>query len=85
VATTPADVQRKVRQLENDVLSIYDMLRKIEKTQRRHGVQLTDLSAGQASLEGRLTSLEGGQARHEAILVEHGSKLDAILELLRPR
>ncbi|MFI9011003.1 hypothetical protein ACIGNX_27590 [Actinosynnema sp. NPDC053489] len=60
--TTPAELERKVRQLDNDVQSIYEMLATIEATQKRQGNRLAEIANAQ---------------------VEHGSKLDAILELLR--
>ncbi|MFJ6677457.1 hypothetical protein ACIQMJ_40705 [Actinosynnema sp. NPDC091369] len=62
--TSPAELERKVRQLDNDVQSIYEMLATIEATQKRQGNRLAEIADTQA---------------------EHGSKLDAILELLRGR
>jgi hypothetical protein len=59
---TPAEIERKVRQLDNDVQSIYELLATIDATQKRQGNRLTEIATTQ---------------------VEHGEKLDAILELLR--
>jgi hypothetical protein len=41
--TNPPEITRKVRQLDNDVQSIYEMLAKIEATQTRQGNRLTDM------------------------------------------
>ena len=43
--TTPADIERKVRQLDNDVPSIYEMLAGISATQRRQGNRLTEMDS----------------------------------------
>lgn len=39
----PADMERKVRQLDNDVQSIYDILGSIQATQQRHGNRFDDI------------------------------------------
>jgi hypothetical protein len=66
---TPAEVERKVRQLDNDVQSIYEMLATIEATQKRQSNRLNEIAATQTEVT--------------ATLADHGVKLDAILELLR--
>lgn len=38
-------VEREVRQLDNDVQSIYEMLAGIQGTQRRHGNRLEEIDA----------------------------------------
>ena len=67
--TTPPEIARKVRQLDHDVQAIYEMLAGISATQQRQGNRLEEIAAAQAEL-----------ATTQA---EHGTKLDAILELLR--
>lgn len=41
--TMPVEIVREVRQLDNDVQSIYEMLAEIAATQRRHGNRFTEL------------------------------------------
>ncbi len=54
--TTPAELERKVRQLDNDVQSIYEMLATIEATQKRQGNRLAEIAA-RVGLTGRRTAL----------------------------
>lgn len=77
MTSTPADTERKVRQLENDVDSIYDILARIEKTQGDHSGQLTDLAAGQSRVgaklarqANRLDELAVGQEAHATELIK---------------
>jgi len=49
-------VERKVRQLDNDVQSIYEMLSSIEATQKRHSNRFEELDA---KLDRVLELLEG--------------------------
>jgi hypothetical protein len=67
--TTPAEIERKVRQLDSDVMSIYEMLteldtgvKKVQASQLRQGSRLDQI-------EDRLAGVDG--------------KLDTILDLLR--
>ena len=69
--TTPSDLHRKVRQLDNDVQAIYGMLETIQTTQESHGLRL-------GSIDGRVA---GHDARFDAI----DSKLDTVLDLLGNR
>ena len=39
----PAEMERKVRQLDNDVQSIYDILGSIQATQQRHGNRFDEI------------------------------------------
>ncbi len=59
MTTTPASLERKVRQMDNDVTSIYEMLSAIQGTQLRHGNRFDELDDRLTSVEGRLTSMEG--------------------------
>jgi len=67
--TGPVEIERKVRQLDNDVQSIYELLATIDATQKRQGNRLNEIAATQSD--------------HGQKLDDHGQKLDAILELLR--
>ncbi len=66
---TPAEIERKVRQLDNDVQSIYEMLAEISITQRRQGNRLNELDGKLDELDGKLNSMDG--------------KLNSMLDLLR--
>ena len=67
--TVPVAIERKVRQLDNDVQSIYEMLAEIAATQRRQANRLTEM-------DDKLT-----EARDK--VTEMDVKLDTILGLLR--
>jgi hypothetical protein len=62
---TPAEIERKVRQLDNDVQAIYEMLATIEATQKRQGNRLTEIATAQAEhgakLDAILALLRGNQ------------------------
>ena len=71
----PVDVRRKLRQLDNDVQSIYAMLASITGTQQRHGNRLDEL-AEQLDRHGEQLGDHGEQ------LQRMDTKLDAILQVL---
>jgi hypothetical protein len=85
--TTP--VERKVRQLDNDVQAIYEMIATVEATQRRHGNRLEEITASQSE-HGRILAEHSAVlaehsavlAEHSAVLADHTAKLDRIVELL---
>jgi 3-deoxy-D-manno-octulosonic-acid transferase len=68
--STP-DLTRKVRQLDNDVQAVYEMLAGISATQQRQANRLEELGAAQ---------VEQG-----AVLGEANAKLDLIIRLLEER
>lgn len=74
--TTP--VERKVRQLDNDVHALYELIHKISTTQVRHTNRFDELSADVAGHGERLDRLEGKVDRLEG-------KVDTILDLLQQR
>jgi archaellum component FlaC len=57
--TTP-EIGRKVRQLDNDVQAIYEMISKIDKTQQGHTTRLNGIDT---RLDGIDTHLEGIDTR----------------------
>lgn len=67
--TMPVEIERKVRQLDNDVQSIYETLAQIAATQRRQGNRLMEIDDKLIETRGKV--------------VEMDSKLDTILGLLR--
>ena len=56
--TTP-DLSRKVRQLDNDVQSIYETLARIEATQNRQGNRLGELATAMTEMDGKLNRIVG--------------------------
>ena len=87
-----AAVERKVRQLDNDVESIYEILdelrsttTRIAATQSRHGNRLDELAQ---HLEAHDQRFDGIDQRFDGIDQRFGgldSKLDDVLALLRKR
>jgi hypothetical protein len=67
----PPDLVRKVRQLDNDVQAIYEMLAGISANLLRQG--------------NRIEEIAHVQSEHGAMLTDHGSKLDRLLEILEKR
>ncbi|SDD68592.1 hypothetical protein [Actinokineospora iranica] len=55
--TSPAELERKVRQLDNDVQSIYEMLATIEATQKRQGNRLAEIATSQAEHGAKLDAI----------------------------
>ena len=68
--STP-DLTRKVRQLDNDVQAVYEMLATISATQQRQANRLEELTAA--------------QVEQSAVLGEANHKLDLIIRLLEER
>lgn len=78
----PVNVQRKLRQLDNDVQSIYEMLAAISGTQTRHGNRLDEL-AEQLTAHGEQLAAHGEQlAAQDRRLRDMDTKLDTVIRLL---
>ncbi|HEY0948606.1 hypothetical protein [Nocardioides sp.] len=54
----PAEIERKVRQLDHDVQSIYELLMGIQSTQTRHTNRLHELGEDVGALGARLDALD---------------------------
>jgi archaellum component FlaC len=74
--TTSPEIERKVRQLDNDVQSIYDLLtdldvgvKKLQAAQLRQGSRLDQIEDRLTGVDDRLTGVD--------------DKLDIVLDLLR--
>ncbi|MGH8896516.1 MAG: hypothetical protein ACRDZ4_05690 [Egibacteraceae bacterium] len=87
---TPAEIERKVRQLDNDVQSIYGMLAEISITQRRQGNRLNEMDGkldemdGKlSSMDGKLNSMDGKLNSMDGKLNSMDGKLNSMLDLLR--
>jgi chromosome segregation ATPase len=94
--TSQASLERKVRQLDNDVQSIYEMLSAIQGTQLRHGNRLDELDQKVDSLDQKVVGLDqkvvgldqkvvGLDQKLEAMDRKFDGKFDQVLELLRAR
>jgi hypothetical protein len=88
----PAELERKVRRLDNDVQAIYELLATISATQNRHGNRLDELDARFDGIDRRLDAhdkrFDGIDARldgHDKRFDGMDAKLDEILSLVRPR
>jgi len=82
---TELDVDRKVRQLDNDMHEMYKLLERISKTQEKHGTALESLGAAISSVRGtqtrqynRLDELDAGLADVQATLARHSNRLDEL-------
>jgi len=89
---TEISLERKVRQLDNDVQSIYEMLAAIQGTQLRHGNRLEELDERLTGLDERLTGLDGRVvgldervAGIDEKVTDLGENMATVLELLRAR
>lgn len=87
---TAADIERKVRQHENDISAIYTMIADIHNTQGRHTNRFNELTEDvgalgerMSSIETRMTSLEGKVDSLEGKVDSLGGKVDQVLELLQ--
>jgi hypothetical protein len=70
------EIERRIRQLDHDVQSIYEMLATISGTQQRHSNRLGELNVKVDSVEGKVSALDRK-------LTTLDGKLDTVLELLR--
>ena len=57
MSASPADVDRKIRQLDNEVQAIYEMLARIDGTQRRHDNRFAELGTDLTELRGQVSDL----------------------------
>ncbi len=81
--TASPEIERKTRQLDSDVQSIYELLseltvgmQKVQATQLRQGSRLDQIEDRLTSVDGRLTGVENH-------LTAVDSKLDTVLDILR--
>lgn len=89
MSASPGDTERKVRELDNDVQAIYEMLSRIEATQRRHdsrfaeiGDDIRDLRGQVTALDGKVTSLDDKVTSLDKKVTSLDTKLDRVIGLL---
>jgi chromosome segregation ATPase len=99
VTMSPAETTRKIRQLDSDVESIYEMLAAIAGTQTRHGNRLQEqaekldtleskvdaLDTKVSSLDTKVGSLETKVSSLETKVDSLQTSMDSVLEILRSR
>lgn len=80
--TISGSIEQKVRQLDNDVHALYELIHKISTTQGRHTNRLAEITEDLAAIR---TSISGHDARFESMegkLDALEGKLDRVLDLL---
>lgn len=75
---SPGELQRKVRQMDNDVSSLYEMLVGIQATLARHGNALAVIVARQDDHDQRFDSLDLRLTAIDDRLDSHDDRFDAI-------
>lgn len=81
--TTPPDaVERKVRQLDNDVQAIYTMLVGIEVNQRRHDNRFEEIGSDIGQLKTDVSGLKTDVSGLKGDVAALDAKLDRVLALL---
>lgn len=74
----PAELERKVRQHDSDLIDIYGMVSSIRAVQQDHGARLDTLTAMVAGHDARFDA-------HDARFDSLESKLDIVLDILQAR
>jgi len=75
---TSGSIEQKVRQLDNDVHAIYELIFKISTTQGRHTNRLAEITEDIAAIR---AGVAGHDARFEALettLDAHGARFEAL-------
>lgn len=80
-----AEIERKIRQHDNDLTEVYQMLAQISGTQARHGNRLDELAAKLAEHDARFDAHDARFDAHDARFDTVDRKLDEVLEILRDR
>lgn len=80
---TPAEIERKVRQHDNDLESIYEMLGTILGTQAQHGNRLDEVAAKLTEHDGRFDAMDRRFDGIDGRLDGMGQQLEVITRLLK--
>ena len=76
--TMPLEAERKIRQLDNDVQSIYEMLAEIAATQRRQGNRLAEVDTKLTEVDTKLTEVDTKLTEVDTKLTEVDTKLTEV-------
>ena len=80
----PVELDRKVRQLDNEVQSIYEMLAAIQGTQGRHTNRFRELAEQLEGIDQSLTTrIDAVDQSLTARLGRLDEKVDTVIEMLR--
>lgn len=85
-----SEIERKLKQPDNDLMSVYGLLGRIETTQARHGNRLDKLGAKLSdhdacfdTMDSRLERVEDQLGSVDSRLDSVGGQLGQVLDLLR--
>jgi chromosome segregation ATPase len=85
-----ADLERRVRRLDNDVASIYEILAAVQLTQSRHTSRLDEIDTMVAGIDGKVAGIDGKVdgvdqrlTRVDGKVDTLDEKMDTVLDLLR--
>lgn len=75
---TATDLDRKVRQHENDISATYTVIADIQNTQRRHTNRFNELTEDVGALDGRMSALETRMSSMETRMSSLEGKVDSL-------
>ncbi len=75
---SPVQVERKVRQLDNDVQSLYDLLNAVSTTQQRHTNRLLELAGKADIIDGKVDALDAKVSTLDTRVAGLESKVDTL-------
>ena len=78
-----AELERRVRRLDNDVASIYEILAAVQLTQSRHTSRLDEIDTMVAGIDGKVDGVDQRLTRVDGKVDGLDEKMDTVLELLR--
>ncbi len=79
----PVEIERKVRQHDNDITEIYQMLAHIQGVQGRHTMRLGELGAALGIVDSKVDAVNQKVDRLETKVDELDTKMGIVLELLQ--
>ncbi len=79
----PVEIERKVRQHDNDITEIYQMLAHIQGVQGRHTMRLGELGAALGIVDSKVDAVTQKVDRLETKVDELDTKMGIVLELLQ--
>ena len=75
---SPVEIERKVRQLDNDVQSIYTMLSAIQGTQERHTNRLRELAEKLDAVDGKIGTVDSKVGDLDGKVGDLDGKIDTV-------